>query len=330
MAAYLDVWKKFGWRMFGSFVVGSLAALIPMIFLGVILVVTLIAIGITSVDIAGADPFYDIDIFLESLFTPVTIAVMIIFFILFFIGSILTSAFTSAGSIGIASAAMQERRVTVGTFFRYGFRRLFPMLGLSLMQMVMAIIPGIPLIIAIFLFAHAKAWSVILGIIFVLLTVLAYLLYALIVLHAPTILITERAGVFASIAGSYLAFRNRFPEVMLSALILLGIVIAGGIITFIIQLTIVGLSFFDLQAEPDPFRNLLGNVITFPIQVGIQLVAVVTLVFRYLHIIKVPPTGVAATPTASGTVDTYQQPPHSESDGNGGQSGKDSPPPQEP
>src|SRR5699024_9629720 len=105
---------------------------------------------------------------------------------------------------------------------------------------------------------------------------------------------------FASIAESYRVFQRKFGEVILSALIILGIAIVGGLLTLILQFIIVGVSAFDINTEPNPFRSLLGSIVTMPIQVGLQLVALFTLVFRYLHVIKRPPTDNGRMPAMAG------------------------------
>lgn len=293
MSAYFDLLKRFGWKMWGSMLLGSLAASIPMVFLVIIMIIGIVAIGMTSVISSGADFFDDPDTFLAALFNPGTIIMTILFFFLFFLFTLLTSAFSSAGSIGVVSEAIQEDRATIGAYFRYGFRRLFPMLGLSLVLFLLAIPPAIPFVIAIFLFIVGEAWSIVLGIICVLLTILAYIVYTLIVFHAPTILIAEAQGVFASIAASFRAFQKRFGEVIISGLIILAISFIGGIFILLLDFVISGDNLFNLEAQPNPFRSLLSNILLFPINVGLQLVITYTLAFRYLRVIKTPPAGGA-------------------------------------
>lgn len=322
LTAYFDLLKRFGWRMWGSFIVGSLAASIPMVILMIILVFAIIAIGVSSVIGAGAvDPFSDPDALFSTIFSGGTIIMTILFMLFFFFVSLLTSAFTSAGSTGVVSETIQEGRATIGAYFRYGFRRLFPMLGLSLVLFLLAIPPAIPLVIGIVLFAVAETWSIILGVICLLLTILAYIIYSLIVMHAPAILIAEQQGVFASIAGSFRAFQKRFGEVILSGLILLGISIVGGVATMLLSWVIGGMNPFDFESEPNPFRSLLSSILMVPINAGLQLVIVFTLVFRYLHVIKTPPTGGTEAPALVGPnaddpvpeqENNTQQPPYQE------------------
>ena len=314
MSAYFDLWRRFGWKMWGSFLVGSLAAAIPMVFLIIVAVFGIIAIGVTSVIGAGFDPLADPEDMFTALFSSGTIVVAILFFLFFLIASMLTSAFSYAGAAGVVTEVIQEQRASIGAYFRYGFRRLFPMLGLTVIMFLLAILPAIPAIIGVIFLAIAEGWSVALGIIFVLLTVLAYIVYGLMVMHAPIILIAERKGVFASLGQSFRTFYRRFGQVVLSALILFGISIVGSVITLILEWAIAGVNPFDIYAESDPFRSFLSSILIFPISVGLQLIVMFTLAFRYLHIIQPPPTNggpnpVLDDPTDSGP-DDLQRPPH--------------------
>lgn len=325
MTSYFDTFRRFGLKMWGSFIVGTLAAAIPMVIIGLILVFALVAISLAGIAGAGGslDPFSNPEAIFSTIFNPATMIIAILMILFFIFVSMLTSAFTSAGSTGVVSEAIQEGRATVSAYFRYGFRRLFPMLGLTIVLFLLAIPPIIPLVIGIFMFAAETGWGIALGIIFMLLTVLAYIVYGLIVMHAPTILIAEQKGVFESLSASYNAFRKKFGQVLLSAVILFGISIVGGIITLLLQWGISGANPFDISAEPHPIRSMLSSFLMVPVNAGLQVIVVFTLVFRYLHVInpKLPqggsPEPVTVGPTgpypASGT-EVAPQPPHQEAE----------------
>lgn len=295
LASYLELLNRHGLKMWGSFMVGTLAAAIPMFVITFILIFVIIAVGFAG--LSGIDPFSSPNAILGAIFNPgfIIIGMLSLLFILFL--SLLTSAFTSAGSIGVVADGIQQDRTTVGTYFRYGFRRLFPMLGLNLVLFLLAIPPMIPLIIGIFAFSTEAVWGIVLGIILLLLTVILYIVYGLIVFHAPTALIAEQKGVFESLSASFHAFRSKFGQVLLSAVILFGISIAGGIITLLLEWLILGANPLDPYAEVHPLRSFLSIILMFPINTALQVIVISTLVYRYLRVIKPqPPEGGSPEP----------------------------------
>lgn len=269
---------------------GSLAAAIPVIVMTFIFVFALIAIGVAG--LGSIDPYSSPDAILGALFNPGLIAVGILLLLILAIVALLTSAFTSAGSIGVVADGIQQDHTTVGTYFRYGFRRLFPMVGLNLVMFLLAIPPIIPFVIGLLAFSAEAIWSIALGIILSLLTVLLYIVYGLIVFHAPTALIAEQKGVFESLSASFDAFRTKFSQVFLSAIILFGISFVGGIFTLLLEWFISGANPLDPYAEVNPIRSLLSIVLMFPLNTALQVIVISTLVYRYLRVIKPqPPTG---------------------------------------
>lgn len=301
MSTYTEILNRHGLKMWGSFIVGSLAAIIPMMIVVVIGVILFVLIGFSAVaGLEHIDPLRDLEALLSAFINPGTILIGLGFFAFLVLISLLTSAFTSAGSVGVVSEAILEDRSAVGTYFRYGFRRLFPMLGLHLVLFLLAIPPIIPFIIGIFFFATGEIWGGLFGIIGVLLTIIAYIAYSLIVMHAPTALIAQSKGVFESIASSFNAFYKKFGQVLLSGVILFGISIAGGTISLILEWLIVGVNPFDVNAEPHPFRSILSLFLMFPINIALQMIITFTLAFRYLRVID--PTTPPGEPPAPETV----------------------------
>lgn len=298
MNTYTEILNRHGLKMWGSFIVGSLATIIPMMIVVFIGVILFFLIGRSAlIGLEHIDPLRHPEELFKAFINPGTILIGLGFFAFLILVSLLASAFTSAGSVGVVSEAILENRSAVGTYFRYGFRRLFPMLGLHIVLFLLTIPPIIPFIIGIFFFATEKIWGVLFGIISMLLTIIAYLAYALIVMHAPTALIAHSKGVFESISDSFNAFYKKFGQVLLSGVILFGISIIGGMISLMLEWLFVGVNPFDVTAESNPFRSFLSLFLMFPVNIALQMIVTFTLAFRYLRVIHpAPPPGEPPVP----------------------------------
>ncbi|AQS55094.1 hypothetical protein [Novibacillus thermophilus] len=288
MTSYFDMLNRHGLKIWGSFMVGTLAAAIPVIVITFFFTFMLAAIVLAR--LSGIDPFNSSpEAILETLLNPGMVVVGILFLLFFILISLLTSAFTSAGSIGVVADSIQKNKTGVGTYFRYGFRRLFPMLGLHLVTLLLAVLPLIPVVIGVLLFFTETVWGVAWGIILFLLTIVLYIVYGLVVLHAPAVLIAKNKGVFEALSASFHAFRTKFGQVALSALILFAITMAGGIVTLVLEGLISGINPLDPYAEVHPLRSFLSLILMFPVNSALQVIVISTLVFRYLRVIHPDP-----------------------------------------
>lgn len=323
MTLYLNLLKRFGLRMWGSFIVGTLASVIPYVVIILVATFLLITIGVAGglAGLSGIDPMTDPEAVFSAIFSPGVIVTALLFFLFYILVSLFVSAFTTAGSFGVVSEAIQEEKASVGAYFRYGFRRLFPMLGLMVVLFLLAIPPILPLVIGVFMLAAGKGWSIALGVMLFVLTFIGYIAYALITMHAPPALIAEKRGVFESIAASFNAFQKRFGQVLLSGLILLGLSIAWSILSLLLKWGISGANPLDPFAAASAGRNFLSTILLFPVGLAMNVILVFTLVFRYLHVIQPAPSGpgggsgatVAAEATnADGETATGPLPPEEE------------------
>ena len=303
MTSYFDLLNRHGLKMWGSFMVGTLAAAIPVIVVTAFFVFMLAAIGLAG--LSSIDPFSSSpEAILGTFLSPGMIIGGLLFLLFFIFISLVTTAFTSAGSIGVVADGIQKNQTGVGTYFRYGFRRLFPMLGLQLVTLLLAVLPMIPVVIGILSFSTETVWGVALGIILSLLTFVLYIVYGLIVMHAPAALIAKNKGVFDALSASFHAFRTKFGPVALSAVILFAVSMAGGIVTVLLEGLISGANPLDPYAEVHPLRSFLSLILMFPVNIALQVIVISTLVFRYLRVIHPdPPSDGTPGPLPSGPED---------------------------
>lgn len=291
MESYMSLLKRHGMKLWGGFLLGNLATFIP-VFVVIFMFMFVVIFAVSTSGLALAEHAIDNPVaLLEMIFSPSLIAIALLLALFGIIVGLFTSTFITAGSIGITAEAVTADRGTVGDFFSFGFRRLFPMFGLMLVLFLLAI----PILFVAFFAATSFAAAsdvpgegVGSGLFFLLLTLLLFALYGLMFMHAPVSLIVEQKGVFDSISESFNTFKNNFGQVFLSGIIALAISIAGYLVLTIIS-SIVGFGSINHLEDRSLISSSLLNIVFFPLTCAIQMFVVSSIVFRYLRIIKQPP-----------------------------------------
>lgn len=159
----------------------------------------------------------------------------------------LAGSFGKAGTIAVTSNAVSRDEATFQMFFREGLKNMWRMLGLwaaFLLLFVPIIFSGILIV----LFLKSTGLAVLFG----LLLVVFFILATLGLLFSQYILIAEKETIWRSIKASFSLLGRQFGEVVITALILFGVVLAFSML----QIAIIGdrgaglLIFYDLIIAP--------------------------------------------------------------------------------
>lgn len=295
MENYFEVLRRHGLKLWVSFFVGSLAA---GVIAGIAAVISIL-VGVITLFVSAGDLLsnlgeaFDADspdpaAILENLFSPGMVIPLLITLMLFIGIMLLYSGFTNAGMNASVRNAVFEGRSSIETYFAQGFRYMLKMTG----QLFLTGLFYLPVIIlfsvGIFLVAYGifegGVPSVLGGMLLFLLATALFILLALVFLHAPVILVTEKTGIWESIALSARLFRKAFGQVFLSGLIVFLIHLIFGFALFMLG-AIIGIATFDPSAA-DPTETSLGlelffNLLQYVLAPFMQVLSLLAVFLRY-------------------------------------------------
>lgn len=240
MLSYWQVFKRHGWKIALTNLLGRLAASIA-----VDAVTTPIALIIMfSLNPAITDPTNPPTSPFSSHEFLVGMGALYVFS---FIVALIRESFIQAGTYAIADEAITQDQSRMGTFFTEGFKLTLKTTLVSLLTFVVSL-PVLAFIALGVYLCTLGTLGIVAGVVVFMLCLLVGIAIGLAFMHAPVILVVERTTVTKSISQSIQLFRQSFGEVVKTFLGILAISIP-----YLLLLVIVCAPFIALMVQlPDP------------------------------------------------------------------------------
>lgn len=261
--------KRHGLKLWLSNLLGTIATSTILVFLGVIIFFLSLLTGFFtfySLDNAPVDfTSPDLSNQLTSIFQYASLGLigMFLIFLLYILLIALISSFQVGGQYAVANEAIKFNRVNIGTYFTKGFKNIFKLFLLSIINLFLYLPALIVIGIGIWvMFPFEDFVSFIIGIAIILIAVILIFLVSIAILHAPFILVAENSGIIQSLIYSFRLFSKKFGQVFLTCLFVFGVFLLYFLGEALIYLPVL-FGFLDPTGLLITISSIFVNIIQF-------------------------------------------------------------------
>ncbi|MDN4592621.1 hypothetical protein [Polycladomyces subterraneus] len=258
-----------------SYLVGITLTIIASIIL---LVLLMLIFGVATVTGWGSEIKYMLE-HLNSIQAMIVGMTAIVLYFLFYLAII---SFFVGGYYGPAVQAVFEDRVTIGSFFRYGYRFVFRFAGKYVLIVILGLLLVLPSVLLIAT-SHSD-WVKSIGVIWYL---FVYVYLIIWVSHSHVIMIAENEKVFRSVKLAWLASWRKWGQSLLTFLMILAWFAAP----LVLILPLIPLSENNLA-----LKVILGILAFLTGLYYIYLIAVIPLLIVWRYKMKIRPAIIPTPP----------------------------------
>lgn len=276
MQSFGSVLKRHSLMVWLSYLVGYILTSIASI---VVFLLLMMIFGVAAVTGWGSDLKY----MLQHLDSVQAIMVGMTAFVLVFLFYLAIISFFVGGIYGPAVQAVFEDRVTIGSFFRYGFRFVFRLTGKIIIFTFISLLLILPSVLLIEI-SHSDLVQGI-GVIWYL---FVYVMIGIWSGHSQVIMIAENEKIFRSIKLAWLASWRKLGQSLLTFLMLLAWVIAP----LVLLLPLILLADDNLA-----LKMIVGILVFLTVLYYIYLIAVIPLLFVWRYKMKIRPSIISTPPS---------------------------------
>jgi len=201
---------------------------------------------------------------------------------LYFLFYLAIISFFVGGYYGPAVQAVFEDRVTIGSFFRYGYRFAFRFAGKYVIILILGLLLMLPAVL--FIAASQSDWVKGIGVIWYL---LVYVFLTIWMSHSHVIMIAENEKVFRSIKLAWLASWRKWGQSLLTFLMILA--------WFAAPLALL-LPLIPLSENNLALKVIMGILVVITVLYYIYLIAVIPLLVVWRYKMKIRPAIIPTPP----------------------------------